>query len=105
MGSSRPAARNLKNVGIACLVAESINGLFYRNSVNFAFPAMECAGVEALFDEGDTAEVDFDEGLVKNLRTGESLPARKIPPELVKIVNAGGIFSLLEKEGAIAPKA
>src|SRR6187455_710792 len=105
MGSSRPAARNLKNAGVACLVAESINGLFYRNSVNFAFPAMECTGVEALFQEGDTAEVDFDAGTVKNLRTGESLPARKIPPELLKIVNAGGIFPLLEKEGAIAPKA
>ncbi|HYC44706.1 MAG TPA: 3-isopropylmalate dehydratase [Burkholderiales bacterium] len=105
MGSSRPAARNLKNVGVACLVAESINGLFYRNSVNFAFPAMECPGAEALFEEGDTGEVDFDEGTVKNVRTGQSLPTRKIPPELVKIVNAGGIFSLLEKEGAIAPKA
>lgn len=43
MGSSRPAARNLKNLGIACLVADSIIGLFYRNSVNFALPAMECA--------------------------------------------------------------
>ena len=104
MGSSRPAARNLKNVGVACLVAESINGLFYRNSVNFAFPAMESEGVAALFEEGDSAEVDFDEGTVKNLRTGRSLPTRKIPPELLEIVNAGGIFSLLEKEGAIAPK-
>ena len=45
MGSSRPAARNLKNLGLACLVAESINGLFYRNCVNFAFPATECTGV------------------------------------------------------------
>ena len=33
-GSSRPAADNLKNLGIACVVAESINGLFLRNSVN-----------------------------------------------------------------------
>ena len=46
MGSSRPAARSLKNLGLACLVAPSINGLFFRNYVNFAFPAMECPGVE-----------------------------------------------------------
>src|SRR3954453_18192469 len=65
MGSSRPAARNLKNLGLACLVAESLNGLFYRNCVNFAFPAMECAGVEALFEEGQTAEVDFDDAAIK----------------------------------------
>jgi 3-isopropylmalate/(R)-2-methylmalate dehydratase small subunit len=105
MGSSRPAARNLKNLGIACLIAESINGLFYRNSVNFALPAMECSGVERLFSEGDVAEVDFDSGIVKNASTGASLPARKIPPQLLDIVNAGGIFALLEQEGSIAPRA
>ncbi|MGZ5125297.1 MAG: LeuD/DmdB family oxidoreductase small subunit, partial [Burkholderiales bacterium] len=105
MGSSRPAARNLKNLGLACLVAHSINGLFYRNAVNFAFPAIECEGVETLFDEGDSAEVDFDSGAVRNLRTGKTLPARTIPPQLLKIVDAGGIFPLLEQEGLIAPKA
>jgi 3-isopropylmalate/(R)-2-methylmalate dehydratase small subunit len=105
MGSSRPAARNLKNLGLACLVAHSINGLFYRNAVNFAFPAIECEGVEALFEEGDNAEVDFDSGAVKNLRTGKTLAARTIPPQLLKIVDAGGIFPLLEQEGLIAPKA
>ncbi len=105
MGSSRPAARNLKNLGIACLVADSINGLFYRNCVNYAFPAMECAGVETIFDEGETAEVDFDAGVVRNAQTGASLPARKIPHELLKIVEAGGIFALLEAEGSIARKA
>ena len=104
MGSSRPAARNLKNLGLACLVAESINGLFYRNCVNFAFPAMECGGVDQLFDEGDMAEIDFDSGLVTNTTKGKSLSARKIPPQLLKIVEAGGVFQLLEAEGAIASK-
>ncbi len=104
MGSSRPAARNLKSVGIACLVAESINGLFYRNCVNFALPAMECPGIEDLFAEGQPAEVDFDSGQVTNLATAKSLKGKLIPPELVKIVAAGGVFALLEKEGSIAPK-
>jgi 3-isopropylmalate/(R)-2-methylmalate dehydratase small subunit len=105
MGSSRPAARNLKNLGIACLVADGINGLFYRNCVNFAFPATECPGVEHLFEEGDTAEVDFSESLIRNATRGKSLPMRQIPQQLLKIIDAGGIFSLLEKEGAIAPKS
>ncbi len=105
MGSSRPAARNLKNLGIGCLIADSINGLFYRNCVNYAFPAMECTGVETIFDEGQTAEVDFEAGLVRNVQTGSSLPARKIPRELLRIVEAGGVFALLEAEGAIARKA
>src|SRR6185295_13897341 len=42
MGSSRPAARSLKTLQIGALVAHSINGLFFRNAVNWALPAMEC---------------------------------------------------------------
>jgi 3-isopropylmalate/(R)-2-methylmalate dehydratase small subunit len=105
MGSSRPAARNLKNLGLACLVAESINGLFYRNCVNFAFPATECTGVSDIFDEGDVAEVDFDVATVTKVANGKSLAMREIPPPLLKIIEAGGIFSLLEREGAIAPRS
>jgi len=105
MGSSRPAARNLKNLGLACLVAESINGLFYRNAVNFAFPATECPGIGALFEEGETAEVDFETGHVTNVTTGKSIRGKTTPPQLLKIISAGAIFDLLEQEGAIAPRA
>ena len=57
MGSSRAAARSLKNLGLYCMLAESLNGLFLRNCVNFAFPALECPGVHAAFAEGEEAEV------------------------------------------------
>jgi 3-isopropylmalate/(R)-2-methylmalate dehydratase small subunit len=105
MGSSRPAARNLKNLGLACLVAEGINGLFYRNCVNFAFPATECAGVHEMFEEGDVAEVDFDAATVTNVTNGKSRSMRAIPPPLLSIIEAGGIFPLLEREGAIASRS
>ena len=103
MGSSRPAARSLKNVGLACLVAHSINGLFYRNCINFAFPALECPGVPDLFEEGDTAEVDFEAATVRNVTRNKSLTGRATPPQLLELVKAGGIYPLLEQEGLIAP--
>ena len=105
MGSSRPAARSLKNLGIACLVAPSINGLFFRNCVNFAFPAVECPGVDGAFEEGETAEVDFETGAVRNATRGTTLKGRPMPPRLLELVKAGGIYPLLEKEGLIAPRA
>ena len=105
MGSSRPAARSLKNLGIACLVAPSINGLFFRNCVNFAFPAVECPGVDDAFNEGEIAEVDFDTGVVRNATRGTMLKGRPMPPRLLELVKAGGIYPLLEKEGLIAPRA
>jgi 3-isopropylmalate/(R)-2-methylmalate dehydratase small subunit len=105
MGSSRPAARNLKNLGLACLVADGINGLFYRNCVNFAFPATECVGVHDMFEEGDVAEVDFDSATITNVTNGKSRSMRAIPPPLLRIIEAGGIFPLLEGEGAIASRS
>ena len=105
MGSSRPAARSLRNLGLGCLVAESINGLFFRNSVNFGFPALECRGIEAAFEEGDTAEVSFDDYSVRNTRTGATLKAEPLPESLKKLMQAGGLFQLLETEGYLAPKA
>lgn len=105
MGSSRPAARSLKNLGLACLVAPYINGLFFRNAVNFAFPILECAGVDEAFDEGDIAEVDVLAARVRNVTQGTELTAKPLPEQLLAIINAGGIYPLLEKEGSITPKA
>lgn len=104
MGSSRPAARSLKNLGLACLVAHSINGLFFRNCVNFAFPAIECRGVHDAFSEADIAEVDLDASSVRNVTTGKTLPAIALPPKLLDLLKAGGIYPLLERDGLIAPR-
>lgn len=105
MGSSRPAARSLRNLKLACLVAESINGLFLRNSVNFGFPALECRGIGAAFEEGDVAEVSFDDYKVRNQRTGAVLDAEPLPETLRRLMQAGGLFPLLESEGYLAPRA
>lgn len=103
MGSSRPAARSLRNIGLGCLVAESINGLFFRNCVNWGFLALECPGVSEAFSEGDVAEVSFEAFTVTNRRTGATLRARPVPDQLLHTMEAGGVFPLLEAEGLVAP--
>ena len=103
MGSSRPAARSLRNLGLSCMLAESLNGLFFRNAVNFGFVAMECPGVLALFNEGETAEIDMEAWRVTNGDTGKSLPIVPIPEELRSLMTGGGIFPHLEKLGLILP--
>ncbi len=104
-GSSRPAARSLRNLKLACLVAESINGLFLRNCVNFGFPALVCHGVDASFEEGDIAEVSFDDYTVRNQRTGTLLKADPLHESFKRVMEAGGLLPLLEAEGYLAPKA
>ena len=101
MGSSRPAARSLRNTGLACMVAESINGLFYRNCVNWGFLALECEGIFKAFEEGDQAMVSFADFTVKNSRTGEILQGQLVPDVLLNTMQAGGVLPLLEAEGLI----
>jgi 3-isopropylmalate/(R)-2-methylmalate dehydratase small subunit len=102
MGSSRPAARSLRNLGIAALLAESINGLFFRNAVNFGLLALECPDIDAAFAEGQTAEISLDGLTVRNRDTGAVLLARPVPPMLLDLMQGGGLYPHLAKLGLIA---
>ena len=103
-GSSRPAARSLRNLGLGALIAESINGLFFRNAVSFGFLALECPGISAAFEEGQIAEIAIDTWTVRNRDTGGTLPISPIPEQLLSLMTSGGIYPLLEAEGLIAPR-
>ena len=100
-GSGRPAPQVLLDLGISCLVAESINGLFFRNSVNHAFPILECPGIHQAFEEGDEAEVDIYTAEVKNMTKGTSLRGVGLPKSLIDLVEAGGVLAVLRREGYI----
>jgi 3-isopropylmalate/(R)-2-methylmalate dehydratase small subunit len=103
-GSSRPAARSLRNLGLGALVAESINGLFFRNAVSFGFLALECLGVHAAFGEGQTAEISLADWTLRNRDTGTALAISPVPDRLLSLMTSGGIFPVLEAQGLIAPK-
>ncbi len=100
-GSNRPAALNLKVLGLGCMVAESVFSVHFRNCVNFAFPAMSCDGVSKLFAEGDVADVDFGMGVVLNVTSGKSLHGRALPKFLMDIMAAGGSLAMLRRDGYI----
>ena len=98
-GSSRPGAQLLRHLGVTSLIAESINGLFFRNCVNFGLYPIQCGGVSKAFVEGDQAEVVPETGHVRNLRTGQALQGEKLPDFLLNIIRAGGIMPMLRQQG------
>lgn len=102
-GSSRPAAQVIKFLGIEAIIADSINGLFFRNCINYGLLAFNLPGGSDHFQEGEVAEVDPHTGSIKNLSTGISLQTGALPEMLMKIIEAGGIIDLLQKEGCITP--
>jgi 3-isopropylmalate/(R)-2-methylmalate dehydratase small subunit len=98
-GSSRPGSLLLKHLGIVALAAETINGLFYRNCINYALPALECAGVREFVSEGDVLRIDFATGTVENLTQKTARNAPPMPEFLQAIVRSGGIRERLKAEG------
>jgi 3-isopropylmalate/(R)-2-methylmalate dehydratase small subunit len=98
-GSSRPAAEILRVLGIRAIVAETISGIFFRNCVNYALPAMECPGVLDAVTEGDVVRVDITEGALTNTRTKQTLNGVRMPPMLLDIIKAGGTYDQLKRDG------
>ncbi|MBV9783623.1 MAG: 3-isopropylmalate dehydratase small subunit [Acidisphaera sp.] len=103
VGSGRRIGAFLRACGITGLVAESINGLGLRNCINFALPAIECPGVTSLFEEGETARIDFNLGKVENVTQGTSLVGRPLNDLFKEILLAGGIVEMLIRNGQIEP--
>ena len=98
-GSSRPAPEILRVLGISAIVAETISGIFFRNCVNYALPAIECPGVLDAVNEGDIVRVDVASGTVTNARTGQTLSGARMPPMLLDIIKAGGTYDQLKRDG------
>jgi len=98
-GSSRPAPRMLKALGISVVVADSIARLFFRNSIHLGFPVLICPGVSQAFEEGDIAEVDLETGQVRNLTRGTVLQGEALPKDSppYQILKAGGLEPFLKE--------
>ncbi len=102
IGSSRPASLSLKLNGVAFVVAESINGLFFRNCVNYGLIVVEAPGASVLFEEGDPITMSIRNWEVSNPKTGKSVSAIPVPDMLLDLMLEGGIVPMLEKRGLIA---
>jgi len=97
-GSSREqAAEALKSIGIRAVAAESFARIFFRNAIAIGLPVLACDGVSKAFDEGDEMELDLRMAEIRNLTRGTSLVAKKLPKQMLEIIEAGGAISLLAK--------
>jgi 3-isopropylmalate/(R)-2-methylmalate dehydratase small subunit len=97
-GSSREhAPENLKRLGIAAVVAESFGRIYFRNSVAIAFPNIACPGAHDAFDEGDEMELDLATARVRNLTRDVELQGQPYAPEMLSILEKGGLLNVLRE--------
>lgn len=95
-GSSREnAAIALKVKGVGAVVAKSFARIFYRNAFNMGLPLIVCPNIDEIAVKGDELIIDMDQQLATNSRTGKSAYIEPISEYAMKILNAGGIKSLI----------
>lgn len=102
-GSSREqAAISLKLLGVSAVVACSFARIFYRNAINVGLAAVILPEARAI-SAGDEVSVDFRIGAVYNRSTGTVSRFPLPPPEVLAILEAGGLIPLLERRFASPP--
>jgi 3-isopropylmalate/(R)-2-methylmalate dehydratase small subunit len=99
LGSSRPVAALFAELGVAGLVAEEYNSLFFRNAVNAGLPAMTLPDATTIFSEGDTGTFDLGSGTWRNDTTGASGEVPKLPDLILDIIASGGVLPRLAAQG------
>jgi 3-isopropylmalate/(R)-2-methylmalate dehydratase small subunit len=98
-GSSREHAPiAIKAAGVQAVIAKSFARIFYRNSFNIGLPIFESDMASEKIKEGDAVEIDADNGVIKNLSTGEQYTAKPIPPFMQELIVAGGLIEWTKKK-------
>ena len=100
LGSSREHAPTIiKLAGVSAVLARSFARIFFRNAVNIGLPAII---VDTSFvGDGDELEVALAEGLVRDLTNGKEARFRPLTPQLLRILEDGGLVEHIKKHGDI----
>lgn len=104
LGSSRPVPLLFAELGVAALVSEQFNSLFFRNCINYGLPPVTLPGATRRVTEGDELDLDLEEGRLVNTTTGTTDALGPLPDFLLDILRAGGLFPRLEADGLLRPR-
>lgn len=97
-GSSREHAPiALKGCGIKGVIASSFARIFFRNAINIGLPIFESKEAASDIQEGDEVDVDMKSGKIINHTKGKSYNFEPFPPEILEILEAGGLMQFVRK--------
>ncbi|MHA1987979.1 MAG: 3-isopropylmalate dehydratase small subunit [Promethearchaeota archaeon] len=92
-GSSREQAPiALKAAGINCIIAPSFARIFFRNAINIGLPIIEFENAKIIKTD-DKLEINFTEGIIKNISTKKKYQVRNIPSFLQEIIAENGLIN------------
>src|SRR5256884_255225 len=78
-------------------LANSFARIFFRTAINLGSPVVECAGLRDRVKSGDVIELDLAAGEVR-IPSGGMFKFTPLPPNMLEILEAGGLVPKLRKE-------
>jgi 3-isopropylmalate/(R)-2-methylmalate dehydratase small subunit len=98
-GSSREhAVWSIRGAGVQTVIAKSFARIFYRNAINNGFYVIETPeGLDKIKD-GDTLEIDYKNGLIKNKTADVDIKFKPLPEFALEIINDGGLLEHIKKK-------
>ena len=95
-GSSREQAPlAIKYARIGAVLARSFARIFYRNAINLGLPIIVTDTRK--IKNGDELKIDLSQGKVSDATAGLSLKTESFPPEIMQIIEAGGLMEYFKK--------
>lgn len=97
-GSSREHAPiAILGAGIPVVVGHSFARIFYRNAFNMGLLLLEVGDDVDKISDGDTLDIDADNGVIHNLTQKTDIAFRPIPDSMKAILDAGGLVGYVKK--------
>jgi len=97
-GSSREQAPlAIKYAKIGAVLAKSFARIFYRNAINIGLPII-ITETEKISDNQELL-IDLVKGEIHILKTGLTIPIKPFPPQILQIIEAGGLVEYFKKYG------
>lgn len=93
-GSSREHAPiAIKASGISLVIAKSFARIFYRNAINIGLAIVECPEAAEALAEGDAVDADLDNGIIRDITTGQEFRTEPFPEFIQRIIESGGLMN------------
>ena len=98
-GSSREQAPEVsKDLGNKCIIAQSLDRIFYRTALNNGLLLLEQPELHDVVKEGDTITVTVNEDVEYN---GKKYPIASLPENLMEIIEAGGLVRAMRRRNGL----
>ena len=97
-GSSREhAVWAIRGAKVGTIIAKTFARIFYRNAIDCGYYLIESKEALDNINDGDNIEIDYDNGVIKNITSGKDITFNPLPDFAVEIIEDGGLLEHIKK--------